>query len=156
MKKVLISLLGVQNDLYLNYLCLRNMFVLSLLSSILKYILKKKRRSKTKLPTRNTKKCFCCNFTSAFSKFGFPSNHTVFFVNFYLDHSNIFVLLLTIVGIWSRVYFEHHTIIEISESIGISIALRDFLKFFLTRIFKVELDLLDLIAGIFKLLIEQK
>lgn len=156
LKNLLVSLVYCRNDLQTNYLCLRNMFFLSLISSILKYILKKKRRSKTVRITSHRKTYLCCNFRSTFSKFGFPSNHTVFFVSFYLDHPNIFILLLAVLGMWSRVYFEHHTIIEVSESIVISIAFRDILQSLLSRTFRIEMIILNMLVEISKLLIEHK
>ena len=119
--KLAISITCFSTDLYWNYLCCRNMFLMSLFSSILKYILKKRRRSKTIKMAKKTK---YWTFKTSFSRFAFPSNHTIFFVNFYLDHPSPFAFVYSVIGILSRVYFEHHTVLEVSDSVKICIIVK--------------------------------
>ena len=155
LKKLIVSLIYVDYKLQWNYLCVRNMFFMSLLSSILKYILKKKRRRRSIQSINGRSKCICNNLLSSFSSFGFPSNHTVFFMSLFFDHPSVKIFIFSTIGILSRVYFEHHTLTEVIESIMISIVIRDFLQYQSTRIFRIEETALNTFIKTAKIIIEQ-
>ncbi|EPR79622.1 hypothetical protein SLOPH_709 [Spraguea lophii 42_110] len=43
------------------------------------------------------------------SKYSFPSTHSIFYTLYILNSKNIFIYILCSLGIYSRLFFKHHT-----------------------------------------------
>lgn len=122
------------------YIRFRNPWLFLTISNLLKFIFKKKRKIKR---ANFAPWPYIQHLKPTASNFGFPSNHTMIYVGLYLDSRNPIFFVILMLGVLSRIYYEHHTVLEVLHSLEISMLFKTISESFLIRASTNEINFIN-------------